>query len=152
MINNAVLRTIRDTAKLKDESLLELLDDVTPATNLATLQCYLANVDEANFVPMTDELMIGLLDNFVVSRRGPNPNPVAETPLPLTNNAILKKLRVAFNLQEIDLIEVLAAVECRISKQALRALFRKASHSNYHACDDQLLRQFLAGLELYLQP
>ena len=71
-------------------------------------------------------------------------------PLPvekrLTNNIILKKLRVAFELRDDDLHEILRAADLPMTKAELNALFRSPEHKNYRACGDQLLRNFLRGL------
>ena len=67
----------------------------------------------------------------------------------LTNNDILKKLRVALELRDDDIIEILKLAEFEISKTELSALFRKEDHPNYMKCGDQLLRNFLNGLIIY---
>ncbi|MBI8761564.1 DUF1456 family protein, partial [Pseudomonas aeruginosa] len=82
-------------------------------------------------------------------RRGrAEPRPLPPLELPLSNNMILKKLRVAFELKEEDLHAILASVDFPVSKPELSALFRKPGHSNYRTCGDQLLRNFLKGLTL----
>ncbi len=67
----------------------------------------------------------------------------------LTNNDILKKLRVALQLRDDDIIEILKLVDFNISKSELGSLFRKDDHPNYMACKDQILRNFLNGLVIY---
>ncbi len=67
----------------------------------------------------------------------------------LTNNDILKKLRVALELRDDDIIEILKLSDFEISKTELSALFRKEDHPNYKKCGDQLLRNFLNGLIIY---
>jgi len=67
----------------------------------------------------------------------------------LTNNDILKKLRVALNLKDDDIIHILKLAEFEISKTELSAIFRKDDHPNYRPCGDQLLRNFLNGLITY---
>ncbi|MFK1296064.1 DUF1456 family protein, partial [Pseudomonas aeruginosa] len=81
-----------------------------------------------------------------LARDAPPPLPPLE--LPLSNNMILKKLRVAFELKEEDLHAILDSVDFPVSKPELSALFRKPGHSNYRTCGDQLLRNFLKGLTL----
>jgi uncharacterized protein YehS (DUF1456 family) len=67
----------------------------------------------------------------------------------LTNNDILKKLRVALSLRDEDIIEILKLSDFEVSKSELSALFRKEDHPNYQECGDQLLRNFLNGLITY---
>lgn len=75
--------------------------------------------------------------------------PQPETFLMLSNNDILKKLRVALSLKNDDIIEILALVDFEISKGALGDLFRNEDHPNYKAAGDQILRNFLNGLIIY---
>lgn len=64
----------------------------------------------------------------------------------MKNNDILKKLRIALNLKDTDIIEILKLSDFEISKAELSALFRKPDHKNYKECGDQILRRFLDGL------
>lgn len=67
----------------------------------------------------------------------------------LTNNDILKKLRVALKFRDDDIIEVLMLVDYRISKSELGAFFRKPDHPKFKPLQDQILRNFLNGLIIY---
>jgi uncharacterized protein YehS (DUF1456 family) len=64
----------------------------------------------------------------------------------MTNNDILKKLRVALQLRDSDIIEILKLADFNVSKSELSALFRNEEHPHYRECGDQLLRNFLNGL------
>jgi uncharacterized protein YehS (DUF1456 family) len=67
----------------------------------------------------------------------------------LSNNDILKKLRVALSLQNDDVIEILSLVDFEISKGALGDFFRNENHPGYVEAGDQVLRNFLNGLIIY---
>jgi uncharacterized protein YehS (DUF1456 family) len=67
----------------------------------------------------------------------------------LTNNDILKKIRVALELRDDDVINILKLADFEISKSELSALYRKPDQPNYKECGDQLLRNFLNGLIIY---
>lgn len=67
----------------------------------------------------------------------------------LTNNDILKKLRVALQLRDDDIIKILKLKDYEIGKTELSAFFRNEDHPNYKNCGDQLLRNFLDGLIIY---
>lgn len=69
----------------------------------------------------------------------------------MTNNDILKKLRVALKLRDEDIIQVLKLVEFAVTKSEVNALFRSEDHPNYKECGDQLLRNFLNGLIIYMR-
>jgi uncharacterized protein YehS (DUF1456 family) len=67
----------------------------------------------------------------------------------LSNNDILKKLRVALALRNDDIIAILKLVDFEISKGALGDLFRNPDHPGYEEAGDQILRNFLNGLIIY---
>lgn len=69
----------------------------------------------------------------------------------LSNNDILKKLRVAHQLRNEDIIEILKLVDFEISKGALGDMFRKENHPKYVEAGDQILRNFLNGLIIKLR-
>lgn len=69
----------------------------------------------------------------------------------MTNNDILKKLRVALKLKNTDIIEILKLVDFRVTESELGALFRSEDHPNYKECGDQILRNFLNGLIVHLR-
>ncbi len=69
----------------------------------------------------------------------------------MTNNDVLKKLRVALMLRDDDIVEILKMVDLRVSKSELGAFFRKEDHPKYVECGDQILRNFLNGLVIYLR-
>jgi uncharacterized protein YehS (DUF1456 family) len=67
----------------------------------------------------------------------------------MSNNDIMKKLRVALKFTDDDIIEVLSLVDFKVSKTELGAIFRKDDHPNFKPCGDQILRNFLNGLIIY---
>ena len=69
----------------------------------------------------------------------------------LTNNDILKKLRVAHKLRNEDIIEILKLVDFEISKGALGDLFRNEDQPGFEEAGDQILRKFLDGLIIRLR-
>ncbi len=154
MINNDVLRSIRYALDLSDAKVAALIQlaerDIEPA-NVAS---FLKKEDEEGFVECTDDVLSAFLDGLIVHRRGkmePRPETDRKPERRLTNNAILKKLRVAFELKEEDMHKVLELAGFGVSKPELSALFRQKGHKNYRACGDQLLRNFLKGLVIRLR-
>ncbi|EGV42954.2 DUF1456 family protein [Bizionia argentinensis JUB59] len=69
----------------------------------------------------------------------------------MTNNDIFKKLRVALQLRDDEIVKILELVDFRITKSELGAFFRKEDHPNYMECGDQILRNFLNGLVIHLR-
>jgi hypothetical protein len=69
----------------------------------------------------------------------------------MTNNDIFKKLRVALMLRDDQIVSILELVDFRITKTELSAFFRDEKHENFVQCGDQVLRNFLNGLVIYLR-
>ena len=67
----------------------------------------------------------------------------------MSNNDIMKKLRVALQLRDDDVVKILELVNFRITKTELGAIFRNEDHPNFKTCGDQILRNFLNGLVIY---
>lgn len=149
MTNNDVLRSVRYMLDISDNKVVEI-------TRLAGLEISKADViaftrkeDEEGYVACSDPIMAHFLDGLVFFKRGKDESrPAQPIELPVTNNVVLKKLRVAFELKEDDMHAILKSVDFPVSKPELSALFRKVGHNNYRECGDQLLRNFLKGLTL----
>lgn len=67
----------------------------------------------------------------------------------MTNNDILKKLRVALQLRNEDIVEIMKLVDFKVTTSELGALFRSEDHPKYKECGDQFLRNFLNGLIIH---
>lgn len=67
----------------------------------------------------------------------------------MSNNDILKKLRVALSLNSDQIIEICKLVNFTVTKSELGDIFRKDDHPNFKKCGDQILRNFLNGLVIY---
>jgi uncharacterized protein YehS (DUF1456 family) len=149
MLNNDVLRSLRYTLDVNDAQMAEIIQLSGKEVELETLDALLKKEDEEGFVACDDELMAHFLDGLVYFKRGKDENrPAQPFELPVTNNMVLKKLRVAFELKEDDMHAIMQSVDCPVSKPEMSALFRKFGHSNYRTCGDQFLRNFLKGLTL----
>lgn len=67
----------------------------------------------------------------------------------MSNNDILKKIRIALSLRDEDMLHILSLVDFKITKGALNDLFRHEDHPGYVEAGDQILRNFLNGLIIY---
>lgn len=149
MINNDILRSLRYTLDIDEQQLAEIIALSGRQIDADELIALLKKDDEDGFEPCGDELLAHFLDGLVYFKRGKDESrPTPPLELPLTNNIVLKKLRVAFELKEDDLHAIMASVDFPVSKPEMSALFRKAGHSNYRPCGDQFMRNFLKGLTL----
>jgi uncharacterized protein YehS (DUF1456 family) len=149
MINNDILRSLRYTLDIDEQQLAEIIALSGRQIDADELIALLKKDDEDGFEACGDELLAHFLDGLVYFKRGKDESrPTPPLELPLTNNIVLKKLRVAFELKEDDLHAIMASVDFPVSKPEMSALFRKAGHSNYRPCGDQFMRNFLKGLTL----
>jgi len=67
----------------------------------------------------------------------------------MSNNDIMKKLRVALSLNSDQIIEICKLVNFTVTRSELGDIFRKEDHPNFKKCGDQILRNFLNGLVIY---
>jgi len=67
----------------------------------------------------------------------------------MSNNDIMKKLRVALSLNSDQIIEICKLVNFTVTKSELGDIFRNDEHPNFKKCGDQILRNFLNGLVIY---
>jgi uncharacterized protein YehS (DUF1456 family) len=151
MNNNDILRQLRYALNLNDSTMIEIFKLADHEIGQAILTGLLKKEDEEGFVNCGDIVLGYFLDGLILNKRGRKEIKPGETRRPdarLTNNLILKKLRIALELKEDDMLAVLKLAEVDISKSELSALFRKEGHKNYKECGDQFLRKFLKGLSL----
>lgn len=154
MSNNDVLRRLRYALNLSDEHMVAIFALADRDLTTDQVCALMAKEGEEGAVECSDALLAGFLDGLILDRRGPRKPgaPVPAAPPELTNNAILKKLRIALTLHEDAMLSILAAGGQPFSKGELTALFRKPDHKHYRACGDQVLRHFLQGLTQRLRP
>jgi uncharacterized protein YehS (DUF1456 family) len=154
MINNDVLRSIRFMLDLSDGKIVEIarLADPQLAIEKSDVQAFLKKDLDEGYVECSDRMLAHFLDGLIFHLRGRDPNlPQRPVEKRVTNNLVLKKLRVAFELKDVDMHQIFEAAGFPISKPELSALFRQPEHKHFRACGDQLLRNFLKGLTLRLR-
>jgi uncharacterized protein YehS (DUF1456 family) len=149
MTNNDILRRIRYALDINDSTIIAIFKLAEYEIDQATVMALLKKEEDKGFVACSNKVLGYFLDGLILHRRGKKetgPGQVKESASPLTNNAILKKLRIALELKEEDMLDVLKLADIVVSKSELTALFRKEGHKNYKECGDQFLRNFLNGL------
>ncbi|MDP2306053.1 MAG: DUF1456 family protein [Pseudomonadota bacterium] len=148
---NDVLRRLRFLLDLDDALVIEMFaragDTVTPDE----LTAFLLKDGQPGFVALPSDRLERFLDTLILDRRGPRTSPdrgdsSASTPTPLTHNDVLKKLRIALDLKEEDVLAAIEQGDGTVTRPHLRCLFRNAGHKHYRECDDELLHAFLNGL------
>ena len=150
MNNNDILRRLRYALNLSDGQMIHLFARAGHDLGSGDVRALLGKEDEDGTVVCMDDLLSAFLDSLIVERRGP-PKPGTPAPQPvqsISNNDILKKLRIALKLHEDAMLRLIKTGGQTLSKGELSALFRKPQHKHYRACGDQVLRAFLRGLTL----
>ena len=147
MNNNDILRRSRYIFDFNDKAMMALFDlGGEPATR-AQISAWLKKDDDPDGESLADVELAVFLNGLIIRKRGKRDGPPPTPESRLSNNAILRKFRIALNFKDDDLLETLRVAGFRLSKHELSALFRKPQHKNYRDCKDQLLRAFLKGLQ-----
>ena len=150
MINNDVMRSIRYMLDLGDAKVVEIIHLADPelVIDKEQIPALLKKEEAEGFEPCSDRVLAHFLDGLVIYYRGPSEGGPRRVESRITNNLVLKKLRVAFQLKDVDMHEIFQAAGFPLSKPEMTALFRQADHKHFRACGDQILRNFLKGLTL----
>lgn len=151
MNNNDILRRLRYALDISNPTMIDIFRLSGCSIEQPTLIKLLKKEDEDEFISCSNPMMSLFLDGFIVHKRGRRESDEGHAPKPdasLNNNAILKKLRIALDLKEEDMLAIMKLAGVIISKSELSALFRNKGHKHYKECGDQFLRNFLQGLTI----
>ncbi|MBF9252433.1 DUF1456 family protein [Pontibacter sp. 172403-2] len=148
MSNNDILRQIRYTFDFSDSEMIELFGLAGQQVTRAQVSDWLKKEEDPAFQELDDEHLAVFLNGLINSRRGKKEGPQPAPEKRLNNNIIFRKLKIALNLKDEDILEILEMVNFRLSRHELSAFFRNPSQSQYRACKDQILRNFLHGMQL----
>jgi uncharacterized protein YehS (DUF1456 family) len=149
MTNNDILLRLRYALNINDSTMIEIFKLADHEIEQSDLTGLLKKEDEEGFVNCSDDVLGYFLDGLILHKRGMKeikPGETRKSDSRLTNNTILKKIRIALELKEDDMLGILKLADVVISKAELTALFRKEGHRNYKECGGQFLRKFLKGL------
>ena len=152
MTNNDVLRRLRYILNVDDNKMAAIYHLTGEKVSENQMQHWLQKDEDPGFAEMPDEELAVFLNGLIIEKRGrkDGPQPVPEKEL--TNNILLKKLKIAFQLKDFDMLEILKLADQEISKHELSAFFRKPGHKNYRICNDQIFRKFLTVLQMKISP
>lgn len=148
MISNDVLRRLRYVFDFDDAKMIAIFTLADHDVTRAQISDWLKKDDDPAYQECSDTLLATFLNGLINEKRGKKegPRPIPEDKL--SNNIVFNKLKIALNLKAEDVLAILELTEFRISKHELSALFRKPGHKHYRECKDQILRNFLNGLQL----
>lgn len=147
MLNNDVIRSIRYILNVGSQQIVEIVALSGLKLNLNQVSDFLLEETAPSYLPCDDLAMAHFLDGLIYLKRGKDESrPPLPFELPISNNLVLKKLKVAFQLKEDDMHDILKHADYPLGRSEMSAFLRKRNHENYRECGDQVLRYFLKGL------
>lgn len=152
MKNNDILRSVRYTFDLGDSTMIALFALGGMEVTRAQVSDWLKKEEDPAWQNCTDSQLASFLNGLIIHRRGPQDGPQPAGEKKLTNNIIFKKLRIALDLHSDELMAIMALARFYISQHEISAFFRKPEHKNYRPCKDQVLRNFLKGMQIKYRP
>lgn len=149
MVNNDVMRSIRFVLNVGSQQILEMIALSGLKLNLTQVSDFMVEETAPSYLPCDDLVMAHFLDGLIYAKRGKDESrPPMPFEFPISNNLVLKKLKVAFQLKEEDMHDILKRADYPIGRAEMTAFLRKRNQDNYRECGDQVLRYFLKGLAM----
>ncbi len=152
MNNNDVLRRIRYIFDYNDAKMISIFALAENKATRTQISDWLKKETDNAFKECSDTRLAFFLNGLIIDKRGKTPWPQPEIEKHLTNNKIFTKLKIALNLKAEDVLNILSLAGFKISKHELSAFFRRPNHRQYRECKDQILRNFLKGLQIKHRP
>lgn len=147
MTNNDILRRLRHALSINESRVAEIISLTGTGTKVEEVGTWLKREEDKGYIELSDAMLCRFLDGLIIAKRGPRPDGTIPEPLAeLTNNEILKKLRIALELRDEDMSAAFQRADFMVTKAELGSFFRVAGHRNYRPCPEQVLRKFLQGL------
>ena len=149
--NNQILRSIRYMLDLPDGTVERWINGQGLVSSANDVAGWLRRDSEDGFTDCPDEVLSAFLNALIEERRG-HRDPRMPVETTIDNNAVLRKIRIAFTLKDHDIVSILAGSGRQYSRAQINALFQKPTHKNFQRCGDQVLRHFLTGLTRRYRP
>lgn len=151
MTNNDMLRRLRYSLDLSDSKMINIFAQAEQTMSREEISNWLKKDDDPAYSALGDLQFAQFLNGLIAERRGKREGPAPVPEKHLSNNMIFMKLKIALDLKSEDVLEILALNHFSLSSHELSAFFRKPAHKHYRKCKDQVLRNFLKGLQLKLR-
>ena len=147
MTDNDIIRQLRYIFNFRDSKVIELFASAGLEVTRLQVSNWLKKDDNPAYVEITDNQLAYFLNGLINDKRGKKEGPVMEPESRLNNNIIFRKIKIALNLKDDQIIEIMSLADMQIGKAELSAFFRKPSHRKYMVCKDQFLRNFIYGIQ-----
>ena len=148
MDNNTILRKIRYTFNYSDQQMIDIFAFAESKVNRELVSNWLKKEDDPEFKELEDLHLASFLNGIIILNRGKKDGEVPKAETRLSNNLIFRKLKIALNLKDEDILAILLKADFQLSKHELSAFFRKPGQKQYRECKDQMLRNFILGLQM----
>ena len=148
MTNNDILRRLRYVFDFNDSKMIALFGLADHQVTREEVSDWLKREEDPAYQDCSDRELAIFLNGLINDKRGKKDGPQPEPEQRLNNNIIFRKLKIALNIKDEDVLEIMDLAQFRLSKHELSAFFRKPGHKHYRQCKDQILRNFLKGLQL----
>ena len=152
MTNNDILRRIRYVFDFKDKNMISTFALADCTVTREQISEWLKKDDDPAYKSITDTQLASFLNGLIIHKRGKKDGPQPAPEKKINNNIIFRKLKIAMNLKEEETLALLKLADLSISKHELSAFFRREDHKHYRACKDQILRNFIKGMQLKYRP
>ncbi|NVO00752.1 MAG: DUF1456 family protein, partial [Geobacteraceae bacterium] len=142
MTNNDILRRFRYALDISNPKMIEIFRFAEVNIDQETVLSLLKKEEEEGFIDCSNALLESFFDGFVTLKRGAR-NDADSKPLAIStekervNNTILRKMRIALEFKDEDMLAVMNLAGVMVTKSELGALFRSKGHKNYKECGDQ---------------
>jgi uncharacterized protein YehS (DUF1456 family) len=148
MTNNDILRRLRYVFDFNDDKMMALFASGELVASREQISDWLKKDDDPAYKECGDQELASFLNGLINDRRGKKEGAPQEPEKRLNNNIIFRKLKIALNMKDEDILDIMVLANFRISKHELSAFFRKIDHKHYRECKDQILRSFIKGLQV----
>lgn len=148
MNTNDCLRRLRYILDFDDTKMVAVFAEAEQQVDRSQLSNWLKKDDDPEYQECSDLMLATFLNGLINIIRGKKDGAQPVPEQRLNNNIIFRKLKIAFDLQAEDILNLLSLVDCQLSKHELSAFFRREDHKHYRECKDQVLRKFLNGLQI----
>lgn len=148
MNNNDSLRRIRYIFDYSDDAVIKLFKMGGREVSRQEISAWLKKDDDPDQVPIYDQYLAAFLNGFIIEHRGKKDEEVPKAEKRLTNNIILRKIKIALTMKDEDIIATMKLANFEVGRHEISAIFRKTTQSQYRPCKDQFLRNFLHGLQI----
>jgi len=148
MTNNDILRRLRYTFDFNDSKMVSLFELAGLKVPQEQIINWLRKEDDPEYQNCADTKLAIFLNGLIIDKRGKKDGPQPVPEKSINNNIIFMKLKIALNLKAEDVLEIMALADLRVSKHELSAFFRRPDHKHFRACKDQILRNFLSGVQI----